>query len=171
MNRVKLGLAATLVIVFSTWLFAAGTDDCQKAIRDQVYKNNPKAEKVVFQPDTEKHEEKTDIQTIYRGEGEFLRHTGKWEKFTWECSYNPKKQNVINAFYTVKEDVHPEAGTPVSELKDLVGARAAGSEGEVEKRGYKFVKTTKGSDSSHGGWKVQIDRLRNPGRLQMKASA
>lgn len=51
----------------------------------------------------------------------------------------------LAAFSVVAQD------TP-SDVKDLVGARAAGGETQLKNRGYKFVKTEKGGDRSWSNW-------------------
>lgn len=43
-------------------------------------------------------------------------------------------------------------GQTPSDVSDLVGARAAGGETELQKRGYSFVKTQKGDDRSWSNW-------------------
>jgi len=39
-----------------------------------------------------------------------------------------------------------------SDVSDLVGARAAGGETQLEQRGYKFVKVTEGTDRKWANW-------------------
>jgi hypothetical protein len=39
------------------------------------------------------------------------------------------------------------------ELQDLVGARAAGGESELQRRGYTYASGSKGGDSSYSNWK------------------
>lgn len=39
-----------------------------------------------------------------------------------------------------------------SDLRDLVGARAAGGESQLQRRGYEYVKTTEGSDRKWSNW-------------------
>lgn len=44
------------------------------------------------------------------------------------------------------------AQTTPTDVKDLVGARAAGGETALTNRGYKFVKTTEGDDRKWSNW-------------------
>ncbi|MUG96931.1 hypothetical protein F7734_33155 [Scytonema sp. UIC 10036] len=46
----------------------------------------------------------------------------------------------------------PSAGTPVSSLRDLVGARAGQAENVVTQRGYRFVKSNTGGNSVYSQW-------------------
>ena len=141
-------LAATFVL-YSAGLFAAAPDECQRDVRAQVIKNNPKVEKVNFLADTETQEQVSSSETLHKGKGEFLRHTGKWEAISWECSYDPKKAAIIKASYSVTQ---PDAGTPVHALKDLVGTRVGQGEGELKTKGYDFVRTQKLADGANAFW-------------------
>lgn|GEM_PF-5654837 len=142
----KFLFAATLSLACAGAVFASGYDDCQKAIRDQVHQNNSKVEKVVFHSDSESNENKSRSETVYKGEGEFQRHTGKWEKFAWECSFNTQRDVVNSAHYSVQ--TYPDAGSPVPALKDLVGARGGQAEGDLKRRGYHWKK----SDGAYSYW-------------------
>ncbi|MGI0488569.1 hypothetical protein ACN4EK_24425 [Pantanalinema rosaneae CENA516] len=46
----------------------------------------------------------------------------------------------------------PSAGTPVSRLRDLVGARAGQAENAVTQRGYQFVKSSGEGNSVYSYW-------------------
>lgn len=46
----------------------------------------------------------------------------------------------------------PEAGTPVSPLQDLVGAKAGQAENSIRQRGYRFVKSSGEGDSVYSYW-------------------
>ncbi|MEH2377266.1 hypothetical protein [Nostoc sp.] len=46
----------------------------------------------------------------------------------------------------------PDAGTTVSQLRDLVGARAGQAENTVKERGYQFVKSSPSGDSVYSYW-------------------
>lgn len=152
LNRSHNFLFATILsLACASVVFSAGYDDCQKAIRDQVKQNNPKVEKTVFHADSEKHNDKSKTETVYTGEGEFLRQSGKWESFTWECTYNPERNTVNTAHYIVR--VEPAAGTPVDALKDLVGAKGGQAEGQLTSRGYTYVKTDKSGGNSFTYWR------------------
>lgn len=49
---------------------------------------------------------------------------------------------------------HPEAGTPVDRLSDLVGARAGQAENTLQQRGYQFVNpASASSDASYSYWR------------------
>lgn len=39
-----------------------------------------------------------------------------------------------------------------SDVRDLIGARAPSGERQLQRRGYRFVKTTKGDDRSYSNW-------------------
>jgi hypothetical protein len=138
LNRAKhLVFMVILVVTFGSLAIASGYDDCQKAIRGQVRQNNRSVEKVVFHADSEKSVSKSDTETVYTGEGEFQRHTGKWESFSYTCSYNPKNATLNQAHYSVKV---ADPGSPVPALKDFVGARAGQAEGDLQRHGYRWVK-------------------------------
>jgi hypothetical protein len=44
-------------------------------------------------------------------------------------------------------------GSGAAGLQDLVGARGSSGEAELESRGYTFVKSEKGGDSSYTNWR------------------
>ena len=44
-------------------------------------------------------------------------------------------------------------GQPVSSLSDLVGARAGQAEGDLQRRGYTYVKATQQADSAYSNWR------------------
>lgn len=46
----------------------------------------------------------------------------------------------------------PAAGTTVSRLKDLIGARAGQAENTIRQRGYRFVKSEPAGDSAYSYW-------------------
>jgi hypothetical protein len=46
----------------------------------------------------------------------------------------------------------PDAGTVVSRLRDLVGARAGQAENQIKQRGYQFVKASPSGDSVYSYW-------------------
>lgn len=48
---------------------------------------------------------------------------------------------------------HPEVGTPVGALQDLVGANAGQAENTVQTRGYKFLKSSPSGDRIYGYWR------------------
>jgi hypothetical protein len=80
-------------------LFAGGSDECHNAIRNQVFKNNPKAEKVVFNADSERQRQQSREETQYTGLARYLRHTGEWIDIQWQCVYNQKRNVVVDASY------------------------------------------------------------------------
>ena len=92
-----------LTVLFSMSLYADGYQNCQNSIRDQVYQNNPKAQKVEFEVMTESAQERLGDQSKYRGNGRFLRQSGELEQFNWECTYNERNSIVIEAHYSVLE--------------------------------------------------------------------
>jgi hypothetical protein len=51
------------------------------------------------------------------------------------------------------ESTTNHGGSGAAGLQDLVGARGAGGESELERRGYTFVKGEKGGDSSYTNWR------------------
>ncbi|MEH1811167.1 MAG: hypothetical protein V7K26_04245 [Nostoc sp.] len=65
----------------------------------------------------------------------------------WDTSAN--RQNSDNRNGRVAARRQPEAGTTVSRLRDLVGARAGQAENAVKKRGYRWVKS---DDSGYSYW-------------------
>ncbi|MFN6486627.1 MULTISPECIES: hypothetical protein [unclassified Nostoc] len=65
----------------------------------------------------------------------------------WDTSANG--QNSGNRNQTAAARRQPEAGTTVSRLSDLVGARAGQAENTVKKRGYRWVKS---DDSGYSYW-------------------
>ncbi|MEH2352107.1 hypothetical protein [Nostoc sp.] len=65
----------------------------------------------------------------------------------WDTSAN--RQNSDNRNGRVAARRQPEAGTTVSRLSDLVGARAGQAENAVKKRGYRWVKS---DDSGYSYW-------------------
>ncbi|MDZ8183568.1 MAG: hypothetical protein RMX96_01725 [Nostoc sp. ChiSLP02] len=48
---------------------------------------------------------------------------------------------------------HPDAGTSVSGLSDLVGARAGQAENSVKERGYRFFKSSPSADAVYSYWR------------------
>ncbi|MEH2044332.1 hypothetical protein [Nostoc sp.] len=65
----------------------------------------------------------------------------------WDTSAN--RQNSGNRNRRAGARRQPEAGTTVSRLSDLVGARAGQAENTVKERGYRWVKS---DDSGYGYW-------------------
>ncbi|MDZ7969298.1 MAG: hypothetical protein RM368_30865 [Nostoc sp. DedSLP03] len=65
----------------------------------------------------------------------------------WDTSAN--QQNSDNRNRGAAARRQPEAGTTVSRLSDLVGARAGQAENTVKKRGYRWVKS---DDSGYSYW-------------------
>ncbi|WP_414514832.1 hypothetical protein [Nostoc sp. PCC 9305] len=65
----------------------------------------------------------------------------------WDTSAN--RQDSGNRNDRVAAGRQPEAGTTVSRLRDLVGARAGQAENAVKKRGYRWVKS---DDSGYSYW-------------------
>lgn len=148
----KYVLTIALALVCAGLVLADNNENCQTAIKNQVHKNNQKVQEVVFHADSNDHETKSRTETVYKGEGEFQRHTGKWESFSWECSYDTKNGKVNDAHYSVSNsESHPEAGSSVPRLKDLEGARAGQAEGEVKRRGYHWIK----SDGAYSYWREE----------------
>lgn len=108
MNRkIFISLAVTLCLVGSTLLFADGSQDCQNAIRNQVSQNNPKAEKVVFNADSERQRQQSRDETQFTGLAKYLRHTGEWVEIQWQCVYNHKRNTVSDASYGPLSDTPP----------------------------------------------------------------
>ncbi|MEH2249248.1 hypothetical protein [Nostoc sp.] len=65
----------------------------------------------------------------------------------WDTSAN--RQNSVNRNRRAAARRQPEAGTTVSRLSDLVGARAGQAENAVKERGYGWVKS---DNSGYGYW-------------------
>ncbi|QMS87398.1 hypothetical protein HUN01_07330 [Nostoc edaphicum CCNP1411] len=65
----------------------------------------------------------------------------------WNTSTN--EQDLGNTNRSAAARRQPEAGTTVSRLRDLVGARAGQAENTVKKRGYQWVKS---DDSGYSYW-------------------
>jgi hypothetical protein len=66
-----------------------------------VIQNNPKVVKVTFDQDSETKQPTANYVDVYKGLGRFLRHTGKWENIDWTCSVATRKNQVIDAQYSV----------------------------------------------------------------------
>ncbi|WP_104899094.1 hypothetical protein [Nostoc sp. 'Peltigera membranacea cyanobiont' N6] len=64
----------------------------------------------------------------------------------WDTSANRQNSGNRNRSAARRQ---PEAGTTVSRLRDLVGARAGQAENTVKQRGYRWVKS---DDSGYGYW-------------------
>ena len=47
------------------------------------------------------------------------------------------------------------AQEPAASLQDLIGARGSSGEGELQRRGYTFIRTEKSSDSAYSYWQEQ----------------
>src|SRR5262245_49163590 len=101
-------LVVILFLLGSTLLFAGGSEDCQNAIRNQVFQNNPKAEKVVFNADSERQRQQSRDETQFTGLARYLRHTGEWIDIQWQCVYNHKRNVVVNASYGGITDNPPD---------------------------------------------------------------
>lgn len=155
MNRNSLFVFAIAIFCLAgaTVLFAAGYDDCQMAIRDQINANNPQVEKIRFDASSETREDVSYSETIYRGYGQFVRHTGKEENFSWECSYNAQRGTINTVHYSVLVAPPPVPGTPVPELKDLMGVRASQGEQKIADRGYKYLRTENTNSASFMFWR------------------
>ncbi len=65
----------------------------------------------------------------------------------WDTSANGQNSGNRNRGAAARRQ--PEAGTTVSRLRDLVGARAGQAENTVKKRGYRWVKS---DDSGYSYW-------------------
>ncbi|MEH1939102.1 MAG: hypothetical protein V7L01_02630 [Nostoc sp.] len=65
----------------------------------------------------------------------------------WDTSANRQSSGNRNRSAAARRQ--PEAGTTVSRLGDLVGARAGQAENTVKQRGYRWVKS---DDSGYGYW-------------------
>ena len=108
MNRKRLfSCVVSLFLLGSPMLFASGSEDCHSAIRSQVVQNNPKAEKVVFNADSERQQQQSRDETLYTGLGKYLRHTDEWVDIQWQCVYNHKRNFVTNANYGPIPDSPP----------------------------------------------------------------
>ncbi|MBN3945280.1 MAG: hypothetical protein HWQ38_01825 [Nostoc sp. NMS7] len=68
----------------------------------------------------------------------------------WDTSAN--RQNSVNRNRRTAARRQPEAGTTVSRLSDLVGARAGQAENTVKKRGYRWVKSDDSGNSVYSYW-------------------
>ena len=92
-------------------------------------------------------------------EGEDRKWSNWWKASTKTCltvaTVNGRYDTIVNS---TPEDCKTgssdssDASAGNDDFSDLVGARAAGGETELEKRGYKFIKTTEGTDRKWANW-------------------
>ncbi|WP_375513050.1 hypothetical protein [uncultured Nostoc sp.] len=86
-------------------------------------------------------------QTGLGDKGQIYRLANESIYVYWDtASY---RQNSGNRNRRAAARRQPEAGTTVSQLSDLVGARAGQAENTVKERGYRWVKS---DDSGYGYW-------------------
>lgn len=68
----------------------------------------------------------------------------------WDTA--PYGENSTNTSGSIATSQQPDAGTTVSRLSDLVGARAGQAENLIKQRGYRFVKASPEGDAVYSYW-------------------
>jgi hypothetical protein len=155
MRTTVLLLAISALMIFgSAQVFAQ--NDCHTAIRNRVIQNNPRVEKVLFDQDSETRlaaSSPVSTDTI-KGNGRFLRHTGKWEDISWTCNFDTRNNRVVTAEYSVAQggpamyDADTSKGWP-KDCQEAVRNQVSGEHQNAEKVGFKsalqsdFFKTDK----------------------------
>jgi hypothetical protein len=134
-----------LLIFGSAHLFAQ--NDCHTAIRQSVIQKNPRVEKVTFDQDSESRVP-TGTHEEIKGNGRFLRHTGKWEDISWTCSYDTRSNRVITAEYSVFQGgpAKLEADTSkgwAKECQDQLRAKVKEDRPNAERVAFKSAKESK----------------------------
>jgi hypothetical protein len=77
--------------------------NCERAIQDKVISNNPRAEKINFDQNSERQSRFSTTDLLIKGNGSFTRQSGEIENFSFECQYNARDNNVVRAEYSVRE--------------------------------------------------------------------
>lgn len=137
---------------FLVWILtvSAAAQDTPRDVRDLVGARASSGESAL---------ENRGYKFIKTTEGEDRKWSNWWKASTKTCitvaTVNGRYDTIVNS---TPEDCktgsadNSDAGAGNDDFSDLVGARAAGGETELGKRGYKFIKTTEGTDRKWANW-------------------
>jgi hypothetical protein len=75
---------AMLSLLSAGVLSADDLSECKKELQEKLLANNTQAEKITFEQKTQRNKSRTEI--LYEGTGSFVRHTGRKETVTWQCT-------------------------------------------------------------------------------------
>ena len=136
-----------LLLIFTV---SATAQDTPRDVRDLVGARASSGESAL---------ESRGYKFIKTTEGEDRKWSNWWKASTKTCitvaTVNGRYDTIVNS---TPEDCktgsteNSGASAGGNDYSDLIGARAAGGESELESRGYKFIKTTEGTDRKWANW-------------------
>ena len=135
-----------LVLIFTV---PAAAQDTPRDVRDLVGARASSGESAL---------ENRGYKFIKTTEGEDRKWSNWWKASTKTCltvaTVNGRYDTIVSG---PAADCQDQAGSGAAsggsdDFEDLVGARAAGGEAELKKRGYKFIKTVKQDGRAYSNW-------------------